>query len=505
MKLKKLMPIVAVGVISAATTVGALQLVQNNTSSSVTDSGYFQSANDNAHFASMNARALSNDFAEAAKKAVPAVVAVKNYQNHPQRGRMDQDLFDLFFGNPFDPTPRRQQQQVPSNLPTSLGSGVIISPNGYIITNNHVVEGADKLEVQLTNKKSYTATLVGTDPSTDIALLKIDAKGLPFLNFANSDNALVGDWVLAVGNPLGLNSTVTAGIISAKGRNINILGRNSNTPIESFIQTDAAINKGNSGGALIDINGNLVGINSAISSATGYYEGYGFAVPSNLAKKVVEDIKKYGLVQRAFLGVAGLDLANTMMIKQYNFKNKTNIKTGEGVYVLSTADGSAAAKGGLEKGDIITKIGDKKIESFADLSLAIGSRRPGDKVTVTFNRDGKTHSATVTLEDKSGNTKLRSKSDLSVAEKLGADFKELSSRDKLYFGLKNGVAVDNVQYGGLLSTIGMADGCIIIGLNDKAVNSKKDIERILNNYHGQVSIKYLDRNGRLTRRGFKMP
>lgn len=495
----------AVGVLSAATTVGVLQFTQNQDQNNE-DLNYFQSKNKNAQFASMNSSTVGSDFSEIAKAAVPAVVAVKNYQTRATQRNMDQDLFDFFFGDPFGNTPRRQQQQqqVPKNIPAGLGSGVIISPNGYIITNNHVVQGAEKLEIELTNRKNYIATLVGTDPSSDIALLKIDAEGLPYLNFANSDNAQVGEWVLAIGNPMGLSSTVTAGIISAKGRSIDILSQNSKTPIESFIQTDAAINKGNSGGALVDSNGNLVGINSAISSATGYYEGYGFAVPSNLAKKVVEDIKKYGLVQRAFLGVSALDLANEMLVKQYNFQNKTDIKSGNGVYVLETTEDSSARNAGLKKGDIITNIDGTNIESFADLSLTIGRKRPGDTAKITYFRGGKQYTTTATLRDQSGHTDLRNRADLTATEKLGADFQELTDKQKVYFGINNGVVAVNVSASGLLASISVQEGNIILEINGKAVNSQKDIDRILKGHKGQVGIKYLDNNGRLTSRGFTM-
>ena len=307
--LKKLLPLAVVGILSGATTFGAIKYFDTSGGNN-SDFSYFHEAKNNAQFAGIGA-ANGEDFVKAAKVTVPAVVSIKNYQNKTSSNRMsEQDLFDQFFGpfgSPFgDSSPRQKQQQPQQNQParpSGLGSGVIISPDGYIISNNHVVAGANKLEVVLSNKKSYVATLVGTDPSTDIALLKIEESGLPYLNFANSDMVEVGQWVLAVGNPLGLNSTVTAGIVSAKGRSIDLLSRNSRTPIESFIQTDAAINPGNSGGALVNTNGDLIGINSAISSNTGYYEGYGFAVPANLAKKVVEDIKKFGLVQRGFLGV----------------------------------------------------------------------------------------------------------------------------------------------------------------------------------------------------------
>jgi Trypsin-like serine proteases, typically periplasmic, contain C-terminal PDZ domain len=232
--------------------------------------------------------------------------------------------------------------------------------------------------------------LIGTDPNTDISLLKIEEKGLPYLNFANSDVVEVGQWVLAVGNPLGLNSTVTAGIISAKGRGIGILasqGRATN-PIESFIQTDAAINPGNSGGALVNTNGELIGINSAISSPSGYYAGYGFAVPSNLARKIVEDIKKFGLVQRGYLGVNSLDLSNDQQVAAYNSEFKTNLKTGDGVYITGITENLGAEAAGLRKGDIITQIDNIKISDFADLSLAVGSKRPGDQVNVTYLRNG---------------------------------------------------------------------------------------------------------------------
>lgn len=297
---KKLLPFAFVGILSGATTVGALKYMDNGANTQ--DYSYF-SPSTNASFANLSAAAVGDDFTKASKTAVPAVVTIKNYQSRSTGRTSEQDLFDWFFG-PNNGSGNPRKQQAPDNMPTGLGSGVIISPDGYIISNNHVVEGANKLEVVLSNRKTYIATLVGSDPNTDISLLKIEEKGLPYLNFANSDMVEVGQWVLAVGNPLGLNSTVTAGIISAKGRGIGILGGRGQAanPIESFIQTDAAINKGNSGGALVNMNGELVGINSAIASTNGYYQGYGFAVPANLARKIVEDIKKFGLVQRGYFG-----------------------------------------------------------------------------------------------------------------------------------------------------------------------------------------------------------
>ena len=311
--------------------------------------------------------------------------------------------------------------------------------------------------------------------------------------------------MLAVGNPLGLNSTVTAGIVSAKGRSIDLLSQQSRTPIESFIQTDAAINRGNSGGALVNINGDLIGINSAISSSSGYYEGYGFAVPSNLAKKVVEDIKKFGLVQRGFLGIGLLDLSNDLQVKTYNQRNRTNLKSEEGIYVTEVARNSGAEDAGIKQGDIIKKVDNIKIETSSDLTLAIGSKRPGDKVAITYIRNGKENKVTVSLKDQKGNTSLRSKADLSVSEKIGGEFEILSDRVKVSYGLNSGVIAKNIVDGGELSKIGVVDNYIIMEINGKPVNSQKDIENILKNYKGTVSVVYLDEYGRITRKGFIMP
>jgi Do/DeqQ family serine protease len=498
-QLKKLMPFALVGVISGATTFGAINYfdkTQNNT-----DFSYFSTSRKDGQFAGINAAALGDDFVKASKTTVPAVVTIKNYQSASAGRAMDQDIFEFFFGQPN----QRSRQQPPKDMPSGLGSGVIISPEGYIISNNHVVAGANKLEVVLSNKKTYVAKLIGTDPSTDIALLKIEENGLPYLNFANSDLVEVGQWVLAVGNPLGLNSTVTAGIVSAKGRSIDLLRQQSQTPIESFIQTDAAINRGNSGGALVNLNGDLVGINSAISSSSGYYEGYGFAVPSNLARKVVEDIKKFGLVQRGFLGVGSLDLSDDMQVKAYNQRNKANIKTGSGIYITEISKNSGAEDAGLKTGDVIKKIDNSTINSFSDLSLAIGSKRPGDKVVITYLRNGRETTETVTLKDQKGNTSLRSKADLSVTEKIGGEFESLSERAKVDYGLNSGVIAKNIVDGSELSKIGVVDNYIIMEINGKPVNSQKDIENILKNYKGTVSVKYLDEYGRVTSRGFVMP
>lgn len=502
--LKKLIPYALVGVMSGATTFGAINYFGMKNSDS--EFSYFApKKNNDAQFASFNMSGVGDDFVKAAKMTVPAVVSIKNFSDR-NTGRNNQDLFDWFFGDPFGNSPRQpQKQQVPKDMPSGMGSGVIISPDGYIISNNHVIAGANKLEVVLSNKKSYIANLIGTDPTTDIALLKIEEKGLPYLNFANSDNAEVGQWVLAVGNPMGLNSTVTAGIVSAKGRSIDLLSQQSRTPIESFIQTDAAINPGNSGGALVNTNGELIGINSAISSKTGYYEGYGFAVPSNLARKVVEDIKKFGLVQRGFLGVVPLDLSDTRSVASYNQQKKTNIKSGDGVYLLEVTPKGGAEDAGLRVGDIITKVDNTVVSSYYDLSFAVGSKRPGDKVAVTYLRNGKTNTVNVTLKDEKGGTTFRSKADLTVTEKIGSEFEPLSEKFKTNYGLNSGVIARNVIDGSEMSKIGIVDNYIVIEVNGKPVNSQKDIEKILEKYQGNVQVKYVDEYGRITTRGFKMP
>ncbi len=435
------------------------------------------------------------DFVDASQKTVNAVVSINNFSSQKQSQRPS-DPFEFFFGFP--------QQQRDPDLPTGQGSGVIISEDGYIVTNNHVIKGSDKIEVVLNNQKSYVADLIGTDPNTDIALLKIEEKGLPFIKFIDSDAINVGDWVLAVGNPFGLNSTVTAGIVSAKGRSIDILRRNAASPIESFIQTDAAINPGNSGGALVNPNGDLVGINTAISSPTGSYSGYGFAVPSNLVKKVVEDIKKYGLVQRGYLGVQGMDLNDEYLVRQYNRENKTELKSQQGILVQSVTDNGGAQDAGIRKGDVITEIDGKKVTSFSKLTFAVGSKYPGDKVRVKVLRDGKEREYTVTLRDQKGNASTRSLADLTVSEKLGAEFEPLTDRQKVSFGIDQGVMVKNMEQSGKLKAIGIGEGFIILKVNDKDVSSQNDIEKILKNHKGRVSVSYVDPYGRIYTRGFTM-
>ena len=476
--MKKYTGYLIAGLVSSMTTMGGFYLMNDNG-----NNPFITNANNNKNgdfeFVDYKGNYGYNapNFVEASNKAVHTVVSSKNFSNQRQQQQQSFDPFDFFFGQPEQQQRRQQQQQQPDQ-PSGMGSGVIISQDGYIVTNNHVIKGASKIEVTLNNQKNYTAELVGTDPSTDIALLKISEKGLPFTKFIDSDNINVGDWVLAVGNPFGLTSTVTAGIVSAKGRSINILGKNSESPIESFIQTDAAINPGNSGGALVNANGDLIGINTAISSPTGAYSGYGFAVPSNLVKKVVEDIKSYGMVQRGYLGIKGFDLTNDQAVAQYNKEYKKNIKSQNGVMVTELVSKGSAIDTGIEVGDIIVEVDGKAINSFSNLSFIVGSKRPGDKVNIKVRRGNTEKSYTITLKDAKGNTSVRSKADLTPTEILGAEFEPLTERQKDNFGINYGVMVKRLENSGKLAAAGVQEKFIILSINDKEVSSQADIEKI---------------------------
>ncbi len=494
MNIRKSLGYVLIGISSALCTVGIYNYTNKNYVATQENQPKFN------YFASTQAYTNNYtppDLTEASEKSVNAVVNVKNLSS----AKEEVNPLEFFFGAPQG----RQKEENNDGEPRERGhgSGVLISADGYIVTNNHVIEGSERLEVTLNNQENYIATVVGTDKSSDIALLKIEAKNLPFLKFFNSDNVKVGEWVLAVGNPFSLNSTVTAGIVSAKGRSIDILRNNSDNPIESFIQTDAAINPGNSGGALVNVNADLIGINTAIQSPTGTYSGYGFAVPSNLVKKIVEDIKQYGLVQRGFLGISALDLTNESLVKSYNIQNKTNFKSMEGVLVIDLIDDGGALEAGLEKHDIITKVNGTAVKSFASLSFIVGNKRPGDVVEVNIIRNNKQKVYNVTLRDKKGKTKIRTKEDLSISEKLGAEFKDLTSYQQQRFGIDHGVIVASVT-GGKLSEIGIKENFIILKINDKKMYNSKEIESILKNYKGNVSINYVDNYGRVYTGGFKL-
>ncbi|MBQ8047174.1 MAG: Do family serine endopeptidase [Prevotella sp.] len=413
------------------------------------------------------------DLTYAAEKALPAVVHIKYVQNSKtQMVEVQSDPFsDFFFGNPFgdffgNPNGGSTQKR-PYKTPkkTATGSGVIITADGYIVTNNHVVEGADELTVTLNDNREFSARIIGTDKTTDLALIKIDGKSLPTLPIGDSDKVKVGEWVIAVGNPFGFNSTVTAGIISAKARTLGANG------VESFIQTDAAINAGNSGGALVNVQGELVGINAMLYSQTGSYSGYGFAIPTTIMNKVVADLKEYGTVQRALLGIHGSDV-RAYLDKEKEDGNEVDLGTNDGVYVGEVDNESAAEEAGLKKGDAIVAIDGKTVTKFAELTEVMASKRPGDKVTLTYLRDKKKHTVTVTLKNAQGNTKIVKQADLDV---LGANFREVTEAQKKQLGISYGVEVTKIN-AGALKDAGVSKGFVIQEVNDEAIKTLEDMQ-----------------------------
>ncbi len=412
-----------------------------------------------------NGQVAPLDFTVAAEKVMPAVVYIRSTQEGGSRNEEDQstDPFRDFFG------PRGPQG--PSQ---SSGSGVIISEGGYIVTNNHVVQDADIVEVTLYDNRTFKADVIGTDPDTDLALVKINEKGLPSLSFVDSDKSKVGEWVLAVGNPYNLNSTVTAGIISAKGRNINILNRNSgegSTAIESFIQTDAAINPGNSGGALVELNGGLLGINTAIASPTGSYSGYGFAVPSNIVSKIVEDLMKFGAVQRGWLGVT-IGSVNSQIAKEHD------LQVREGAYISGFAEKSSAKESGLKAGDVVVKIDETPIKSSTALIEYIGRHRPGDKVNMIVNRKGNELTIPVVLKSRDGSVGTIKPEERDVVSTLGVQMENVDQNVLKKLDLDNGVRM-KLGNGRLARYTEMRDGFIVTKVNDVAVKSVKELTEIL--------------------------
>ena len=433
------------------------------------------------------------DFTQAAAAVTPAVVYIRttysNTANNDEQDQMSQ-LFGDFFGQrmPRSNTPQR-----------ASGSGVIISTDGYIVTNNHVVSKADKIEVTLNDHRTFTAKIIGTDPNTDLALIKVEGTNLPIVKLGNSDDARVGEWVLAVGNPFNLTSTVTAGIVSAKGRGIGILGRGddeqqmnpfggrtrrqpqdqtkTNTGIESFIQTDAAINPGNSGGALVNTKGELIGINSAIASHTGSYEGYGFAVPINLAKKVLNDIKEFGSVKRGFIGVS-FQALNSDAAKELNIERNT------GLYVAEVYTGTGAEQAGLKKGDIITKVEGNTVYETSDLQERVGRLQPGDKIRLTVLRDGAEKNFTVTLKANSGTetrTAAVSKSAAELYNRLGASFMSVTQAQKTRLRINGGVIVTQIRPGGIFDEGYIEPGTIITSINKQPISTVADIDKAITN------------------------
>jgi serine protease Do len=421
------------------------------------------------------------DFTDAASAAIPATVHIKTKtvrtvsNNLPKRNPFS-DLFgvdpDDFFGN------GNGMRSLPE---MASGSGVIISNDGYIVTNNHVVDGADEVTVTLSNRKSFKAKVVGADPSSDLAVIKIDAQGLPFLVYGNSDEVKIGQWVLAVGYPLTLETTVTAGIVSAKGRTLDINRRQSQTPVESFIQTDAAVNPGNSGGPLINPEGQLIGINSAIASPTGSYAGYSFTIPVNIVKKIVNDIMKFGTPQRAFLGISYP--RDDMSEDQ---KKEQGIKDGEGVYVMDVTPDGAAFNAGLKKGDMITKLNGNTILSGAEMVGLIATYSPGDKIAVTYKRDGKENTINVVLRNNSGTTSVVK---TSVMDKLGGQLVTLTKKDAASLDVKGGVIVKTVAEGGMLDKSRVQAGFIILKANGEEVKSVEEFQKILEKSSGTIKLE----------------
>lgn len=481
--MKKVLGIFAIALIGGLVALGINRLV-----AAYEGAGNFEDMQKrNARFASNFEAADAHpgfDFVKVAEVSTPAVVHIKSHfesskASAPQGGGQV-DPFEFFRDHGFD-------FEIPRGPGMAAGSGVIITQDGYIVTNNHVIDNASKIEVTLNDKRTYVAELVGTDKTTDLALLKIDEKNLNFMAFGNSDEARVGQWVVAVGNPMNLNSTVTAGIISAKGRSIDLLrSENNQYAIENFIQTDAAINPGNSGGALVNTQGQLIGINTAIASQTGSYTGYGFAVPVNLVKKVMDDLLKYGKVQRAVLGVAIQEITAELAEKE-------GLKDLDGVLVQDVTEGGSAQKAGLKKGDVIKKVNGVAVNSVSALQEEIGKFRPGDKVSIALIRGGELKEMNATLKGLDGkeSTSLADRSELNNIK--GATFGNVSKEEKEKLGIKNGVKVISVGNGPFKGKI--QAGFIITKIDKQPVYSVQTVRSILESAEGAVLIEGKNSDG----------
>ncbi len=424
------------------------------------------------------------DFTTAAEKTVHGVVHIKS-EFTGRTGGYDEffaPFLDLF-GNPYHG----------NNTYTGFGSGVVITNDGYIVTNNHVVEGAGNINVTLNDHREFEAVIVGTDPTTDLALLKIESDNTPFIAFGNSDGVRIGEWVLAVGNPFNLTSTVTAGIVSAKARNINILG----TPgaIESFIQTDAAVNMGNSGGALVNMNGELIGVNAAIASNTGSYAGYSFAIPVNIVKKVVDDLLNFGQVQRAYLGVTIREV-DSKLVKE------KELDVANGVFIESVSETGGANAAGMREGDVIVSVDDHQVRTNAELLEVIGQHNPGDLVRVIIHRDGGEKNFDVELRNQAGSTKVEKKGDDFFMSDLGATLEEVPAEDKSNLKLSSGLKVVELQEG-MLKKGGVQKGFIILKINGVNIASRQDIDYALQNVRsGVIRIEGVYPNGMRMNYGF---
>ena len=456
--------------------VSALGLANLFTKSQPTEFG----ARQNFQFASKTEELPQANFVNAAQVVTPAVVHIKITGNNEssEHGGEDFDPLEFFRKHGFNMPPSGQSLR--------SGSGVILSDDGYIVTNNHVIDGGGTIEVVLNNKKSYKGTLIGSDANFDIALIKIDPKvKLPYVSYGNSDEIKVGEWVLAVGNPFNLTSTVTAGIVSAKARNIRLI--NGSSPVEAFIQTDAAVNPGNSGGALVNTRGELVGINTAIASQTGNYEGYSFAVPVNIVKKVIDDLHKYGKVQRGYLGIQISDVDSKKA-------EENDLKELKGVFVEKANEGSSAQEAGLKKGDVILKVDNVEINSVSELQEQISRRKPGDKVVITYLRDNVIKTADVILKNEAGNTKITESASVETGRALGAEFASMDRNALQKLELKNGVKVTKVGPG-KFKNAGIPEGFIITKVDKKDVSSVSEVTAAIVSKKGGVLVEGVNPDG----------
>ncbi len=429
-----------------------------------------------ANYSTPRLATIGPDFVDAADVTLHAVVHIKSELR--QRNKVYNDYFEQFF-NEFFGHPQRRNNNAPV---IATGSGVIISSDGYIVTNNHVVQNADKLEITLNDKRSYEATIIGTDPTTDLAVIKIEETGLPLLQYGDSDELKVGEWVLAVGNPFNLTSTVTAGIVSAKTRNINILGEVG--AIESFIQTDAVVNRGNSGGALVNTEGELIGINAAIASNTGSYTGYSFAIPVNIVKKVIGDIVDYGEIQRAYLGITFREIDS-------QFADEMGLDEIKGIYVVEVIDDGAASEAGLSKGDVIVQVDNTQINSKSSLLETIGIKRPGDEVKVYVKRGNSMKQFDVVLRNRSGNTDIVKNSNIEI---LGAVFQQATETELAALRIRHGIKITDIK-DGILKEAGIRDGFIVLYIDKEEVKSIDELKYNLNGKKGGTLFEGIYPNG----------
>ena len=481
------------GLLGGMLPLGAFLMLNGSPTMDLSDKVLDGNSNPYAHRASLGdiASGLTGDFVAASENSINSVVHVttKVVKTNFQR-----DLFSEMFYGPGAGGKEFKQYG------SGSGSGVIVSSEGYIVTNNHVIEDASEIEVILNDNSKYTAKLIGTDPSTDIAVLKIEGGKFTPIALGNSDDLKVGEWVLAVGNPFNLTSTVTAGIVSAKARNINLLSDRTQqniVPIESFIQTDAAVNPGNSGGALVNTKGELVGINTAIQSQTGSYAGYSFAVPVNLVQKVISDLIDFGIVQRAFLGVQISDV-------NQEIKEKNKLPNLKGVYVSKVTDGGSADKAGMKDGEVILKVGSKEVNSVASLQEEVGKRRPGDKISVTIrNKNNEEEVKELVLRNNEGETKLVSKAEVSKNMALGGVFSEISDKEKKELSLKNGVKIKTLNAGKLKSE-GLTEGMIITKVNNEVILTVEQLTAKLNQGSSVVWLEIITESGQKLYKGFEI-